>query len=443
MDSTKSIIKSASHFFSGTMLSRISGACRDIAMAFAFGTKETVAAFFVAFRLAHLLRRLFGEGALQTAFVPKFENLRKHSPERAASFFTSLYAVLFVFLIGIALCGSSILAAILPSLNDGGKEIALLTAIMMPSLIFICLWGLNCSLMQCERCYFLPSAAPIIFNVVWITGALLIWLTSPAYPMGWLSVAIVAASIAQWIITVPKTLNILRNWGFPKPSFKNPDIRTLAKPLLLGILGVAAVQINSALDPLFARIADPEGPAFLWYAIRIQQVPLALFGIALSSALLPPLARALENNNLNQFHRFLNYCLKRTLLLMVPATAGLILLGNWGIKLVYGHGRFTEASIVGTNLCLTGYAIGLIPMAMILIYAPAYYARGNYFIPSFASTLSVALNTSLNALFILKMGYGPESVAFATSLSAWANYALLVFTSRKILMNPTLDPAID
>ena len=432
MDSTKSIIKSASHFFSGTMLSRVSGATRDIAMAFAFGTKETVAAFFVAFRLAHLLRRLFGEGALQTAFVPKFEKIRQQSPERAAYFFTSLYAILFFVLITIVTIGIGILQYFTPSQEQSNQDIATLTITMMPSLVFICLWGLNCGLLQCERKYFLPSVAPVLFNIVWISGALLIWYVQTPTPMHWLAITIVFASVAQWLTTVPKTVQILKEWGFPKPSFTNPDVRTLAKPLMLGILGVAAVQINSALDPLFAKVANGEGPAFLWYAIRIQQVPLALFGIALSSALLPPLSRALENKDYEKYHSFLKYCLNRTFLLMIPCTLVLIFLGKWGITLVYGHGHFSESSITGTTLCLSGYAIGLIPMALVLIYAPAFYSKGNYFVPSMASTLSVVANIFFNSLFILWLGYGPASVAVATSLSAWLNFAVLaaIFHSK-------------
>lgn len=425
MDSTKSILKSASHFFSGTMLSRISGAVRDIAMAFTFGTKETVAAFFVAFRLAHLLRRLFGEGALQTAFVPKFEKIRQQSPKRAAQFFTSLYLILFLILIGITAASVGILKSLIPILSAENREIATLTIIMMPSLIFICLWGLNCSLLQCEKKFFLPSAAPVLFNAVWILGALNIWYLQPQNPMYWLAAAIVAASITQWITTIPQTVSILKSWGMPPPSLCNPDIRTLSQPLLLGILGVAAVQINSALDPLFAKMANGEGPAFLWYAIRIQQVPLALFGIALSSALLPPLSRALENKEYEKYRKFLRYCLSRTLYLMIPCTLGLIFLGKWGISLVYGHGHFTQESINSTNLCLSGYAVGLIPMALVLIYAPAFYAKNNYFIPSAASTLSVVMNIVLNTLFVSYLGYGPASVAYATSLSAWANFVLL------------------
>jgi putative peptidoglycan lipid II flippase len=440
MDSTKSIFKSASHFFSGTMLSRISGATRDITMAFAFGTKETVAGFFIAFRLAHLLRRLFGEGALQSAFVPKFEKLRSLSPTRAAHFFTSLYALLAGFLVLLITASSGLLYAYLPSFSEGNLEIAQLTLLMMPSLFFICLWGLNCSLLQCEKSFFLPSVSPVAFNAIWISGALGIWFTKSAHPMQWLAYTIVAACIIQWLITVPKTLKILQQWGLPRPNLSNHDIRSLAKPLFLGMLGVAAVQINSALDPLFARLASTEGPAYLWYAIRIQQVPLALFGIALSSALLPPLSRALESNNMEKYHRFFRFALRRSFWIMIPATLVLIFLGKWRITTVYGHGRFTETSVDGTTLCLSGYALGLLPMALVLIYAPAFYSRGNYFIPSMASSLSVLVNIAFNSLFVIGMGYGPASVAVATSISAWANFAIvaLAFHRSKSLTLDTL-----
>ena len=444
MDSKKSILRSARHFFSGTLFSRFSGALRDIVMAFTFGTKETVAAFFVAFRLAHLLRRLFGEGALQTAFVPKFEAVRKKSPERAALFFTSLYAVLFLFLISVLILGYFLLNACLNLFDSENREVIRLIIFMLPSLLFICLWGLNCGLLQCEKKYFLPSSSPAAFNSIWISGAFLIRFFQTTSPMNWLAITIVLASIAQWLITVPQTIRILKNWGLPKPKLFNQDILHLAKPLILGILGVAAVQINSALDPLFAKISDSRGPAYLWYAIRIQQVPLALFGIALSSALLPPLARAIENGEKDKYQSFLKFGFIRSLLVMTPCTLGLILFGEWGISLVYGHGQFTEESIHGTTLCLNGYALGLIPMALVLLYSPAFYAKGNYFIPSAASAISVFVNIVCNAFFVLFLGYGPQSVAVATSISAWANFVIIAFffhTSESLKTHSRVNPA--
>src|SRR5262249_29789285 len=150
-DTTQSIFKSASRFFSGTMLSRISGMLRDMSMAFAFGTGESVAAFFVAFRFAHLLRRLLGEGAMQSAFVPKFEELRQKDPKHACQFFMNLYGLLTLVLLAVIVIGVGFLSGMhfLADFSEGNREIISLMMIMAPSLLFICLYGLNSSLMQC------------------------------------------------------------------------------------------------------------------------------------------------------------------------------------------------------------------------------------------------------------------------------------------------------
>lgn len=430
-------MRSAKRFFSGTMLSRVSGLLRDIAMAFAFGTQETLAAFLMAFRFAHLLRRLLGEGALQTAFIPQFENLRKDSPEKAGRFFVDLYGSLSILLTGLIalamiVCG---LVLWLGDLSPGNQEIIFLSLLMFPSLLFICLFGLNASLLQCEKNYFIPGVAPVAFNCAWIIGVFCVMHLPIAAAMPWLSGWIIIACLFQWLITVPQTMKILRSiggidWKKSVTIFSN-DVRRLSHPLFLGIIGVGASQINNALDVLFARYASPEGPAYLWYAIRIQQLPLALFGIAISGALLPPLARAVKANELSKFRQLLEFALERSLLLMLPITAAIILLGGSSINLLYGHGDFHNESIIRTTECLWGYGLGLIPMALVLILAPAFYAQENYRVPTTASVISMALNIGLNALFVMGLGWGTASVAYATNISAWVNLAILVFALRE------------
>jgi putative peptidoglycan lipid II flippase len=431
IDSKRSIVQSAARYFSGTMLSRITGMLRDICMAYAFGTQSAIAALLVAFRFAHLLRRLLGEGAMQTALIPHFEELRKTDPKRAGKFFCDLNAslshlIFFIIVISMAIIGALIQWG---DLNSGNQEIAWLTFLMMPSLLFICLFGINASLMQCEKIYFVSSAAPIMFNIFWIAGIGISSQFPPANAMMILSLFIVIACIAQWASTLPHVYAILKKfdvqhlWKTSKCYTK--DVLQLGKPLALGIIGVGASQINNALDAVFARWADEEGPAILWYAIRIQQLPLALFGIAVANALLPPLARAGKNNDHIQFQQFLEFAVKRTLFMMIPMTFGLILLGEWSIRLIYGHGDFTETSIIGTTHCLWGYALGLIPMALVLVFAPAFYSRGDYHTPSQAAVGSMIVNVVLNAVLIAEFELGAASVAIATSVSAWVNLFLL------------------
>lgn len=426
-DNTRSIIQSAMRFFSGTMLSRVSGLLRDIFMAYAFGTQRTIAALLVAFRFAHLLRRLLGEGALQTAFIPHFEGLRQKNPKAAVQFFIDLNVSLIYLLSALIAAISAILGTVylFGNLSEGNAEIVWLTLLMMPSLLFICLFGVNASLLQCEKSYFVPSAAPIAFNGVWIIGVFCVsYLTAPQ-AMSWLAGFIVVACFFQWVSTLPKTYQIIKKYHlaslWQQSSNLSNDVKQLATPLVLGVFGVAAAQINSALDAVFARWADPQGPALLWYAIRLQQLPLALFGIALSGALLPPLTRAIKAGDWNSYRLFLHFALKRSMALMVPITAAIFILGDQCVSLIYGHGDFTNTAIVETTKAFWGYGFGLIPMALVLVIAPAFYAQNDYKTPSVASVSSVTVNCILSLWFVVGLELGADSVAWATGISAWIN----------------------
>lgn len=436
-DTTRSIFKSAGRFFSGTMLSRISGMLRDMTMAFAFGTEETVAAFFVAFRFAHLFRRLLGEGAMQSAFVPKFEELRQKDPKHASQFFIDLFGLLSLVL--IAIVGLGLL--VMWGMNDN-QEIITLMMIMAPSLFFICLFGLNASLMQCEGHYFVPSVAPVAFNFAWVIGAIYLWKYPPNQPMHWLACVVIIGSLLQWLMTVPHSVKIVNNLHpkWEKPTLFSRDLMQFGKPLFLGIVGVCAAQINNALDAVIARYAQSDGPALLWYAIRLQQLPLALFGIALSGALMPPLARAIKNNDIIKYKSFLKFAIQLSLGIMIPISLGIYFFGEYLIDIVYRRGNFTAASTAATLPCLQAYCLGLTPMVLVLILAPAFYAKGLYRQTTVASVFSVALNIALSIFFVFGLGWGAASIALATSISAWANVAILGFALRSVVLYEPLKP---
>jgi putative peptidoglycan lipid II flippase len=430
-DSIQTIRQASHRFFSGTLLSRITGMLRDMSMAYVFGTQPSIAAFMVAFRFAHLLRRLFGEGALQSAFIPEFEALRHHHEQRAFIFFRDLTLVLSLFLVFLIVIGSGVLTGFLRwgSLTPANQEVLSLTLFMLPSLLFICLFGLNISFLQCERSYFIPSVAPVAFNGIWIVSVFYLKHMPADQAMPWLAFGVVIACFCQWLLTVPQTWRSLKRvlsfslWLSLRSV--SSDLHHLSKPLAMGILGVAASQVNNAIDSLYARFADAEGPALLWYAIRIQQLPLALFGIAIAGAILPPLSRALKAQRLEEYHHFLHDALYRTWTFMLPLTAALFVMGDTSVNLLYGRGDFGPHSVVQTTYCLWAYGIGLIPSAFVLILAPASYAQNHYRLPAIASFLTMLLNLFLNTLFIMGFGWGAISVALATSLSAWINFFVL------------------
>lgn len=418
-DSINLIQRSALKFFSGTMLSRISGYLRDVALAYSFGTDPLLAAFLVAFRFAHLARRLFGEGSLQNVFIPHFEELRREDPDKAQGFFRDVSLSLALF---IALFSTGVAIALSPFMAN---EIVLLTCLMLPSLFFICLFGLNAALLECEKHYLLPSLAPVAFNIIWIAAALAL----ASYPIQeavkGLSLAVVAACFFQWLFTLPKVLEGT-TWAFwNKGRPFSIEVKKMIKPLLLANLGVAASQINNAVDPLFALYANSEGPAWLWYAVRLQQLPMALFGIALTTALLPPLSRAIKGNDLKKGAEFFYYAMNKLALLTIPISFAIIPASLNAVALLFGHGSFQSESISHTALCLICYSVGIYPMSQILVTAPSLYAFREYRAPTVLATLSMGINVLLNGVFIFIFGFGAESVALATSFASILNALLL------------------
>jgi putative peptidoglycan lipid II flippase len=434
MDQAHSVLRAAKLFFFGTLMSRFSGLLRDMAMAFCFGSTPEIAAFMVAYRLANLFRRFFGEGNMAAGFVPAFEHHRAESLEKGASFYRDAAGSMGVVLAGAVAVIELVLWGLKSVVGPEWLQIIDLSMWMAPGLFFICLFALDAALLQCQKKSFWAGVAPVAFNFAWI-GAALFSAQTPT-PMKWLAIGVTGACCMQWIMTqiqVKKEVG-----GFRRPTLFTSEWKAMIRPMALGLMGVGAMQINSALDAIFARIADSSGPAFLWYAIRIQQLPLALFGIALSGALLPPLSRAMKQGDLEKYRELLKGALKSVLALMIPCTFGLFALGRPGLNLLYGRGDFSSADVESTLQCLWAYGIGLVPAVFVLILAQGFYAKKSYAIPSYASVASVLVNGILNAWLVFGLKWGPASIALATSASALVNWLILA----RALQAPTLfgDP---
>lgn len=400
---------------------------RDTSMAFAFGSNPAIAAFMVAFRFSNLMRRLFGEGAMSSGFVPHFETVRNRSQEEGVRFFRDLFISLTLFLTVVILALEGVLWGILKwgNLSPNGSQIVFLTMLMLPGVLFICQFGLSSALLQCDKKFFLSGFAPVAFNVVWILAVLWLKGAEPAAAVSWLSVAVVIAFFMQWLMTAPHMFRLLGRQFSLKECFNaslfSPEVRALFKAVSLGMLGIAATQINNALDGVFAWFASVEGPAYLWYAIRLEQLPLAMFGIALSAALLPSLSRAFAEKDSSRAQELLNFVLKRGFSLIFPCVIGIFVLGAASINLIYGRGEFSNDATYETTRCLWGYGLGLLPAVLVLIFAPAFYAQKDYRTPMIGTLLAVVLNIGLNALFVFGMGWGAFSIALGTSLSACFN----------------------
>jgi len=438
----KSLAVYVRRFFSGTLLSRISGMVRDLTMAFAFGDHPSVAAFMVAFRLSNLFRRLLGEGPFQSAFIPHFEGLRVQDPAKANFFFRKLSLLVLLLLAAITIFVEGGIAALLSwgTLSEGNREIIALTGWLFPAILFICLYGVNISLLNCYDSFFIPSIAPIVCNITWIGAAFFLRNKDPSMAMPTLANWIVIGFIGQWLLTLPLTLKYAAAGWKEWFRFHIPkEVKDLAKAFTLGAIGVGAVQINAFVDALFARYADIRGPAYLWYSIRLEQLALAIFGIACISAVVPRLSRAIKKNDSLEAQNLFSISCRRILAVMIPCTFAIAALGTAAVNLIYGRGHFTEFAIGKTTACLWAYGLGLVPTTLVILFSAIFYAQNNFRKPMLISVVTVAVNSVLNAIFVFGFQMGAISTALATSISAFANCWILYRMTGKMGWKPGIS----
>ncbi|MEI8300160.1 MAG: murein biosynthesis integral membrane protein MurJ [Chlamydiota bacterium] len=427
-DTVSSLTRSVTRYSLGVVVSRLSGMCRDMVLAACFGASAEIALFMVAYRFANLMRRMLAESPLASSFVPLFEKKKGVSKEEASRFFRDVLISLVVIVtcvICLMMGGLEGLIYIAPSQG----ELFRLIQIMTPSLLFICLYALCSQLLHCERQFFLPAMAPVGFNFIWIIAAYLAGYQISFTSMFWLSWGIVVAFCVQWGILMPTTAKIVPeiiSWKFLRETrLFSPSVRLMGKPFLLGALGMGASQINMALDSVFATIADSQGPAFLWYAIRLQQVPMALFGVAISAVLLPALSRAIKGGYLEQGLTLLEQGLKRSFALMTFSMFGLFALGRLITMVIFARGAFDLQALEATTKCLWCYSLGLIPHAAVMLLAAAFYAYEDFKTPMKGAVYVVVLNVVGNAFMVFVLHLGAESIALATSLTSVCNYLYL------------------
>jgi putative peptidoglycan lipid II flippase len=426
-DTPKTLVKSFTRYSLGVFLSRISGMCRDVTLSFFFGTGAQIALFMVAYRFANLMRRMLAESPLSSSFIPSFESKRAFSEHEGARFFRDLFVSLSIVVVGIvaASMGGLWLISHLFLKNTTTLEMISLTQVMFPSLLFISLYGLCAAFLQCEKFFFLPAVAPVAFNVMWILASCVGARFGGSQAMEVLSYGVVVAFFMQFAVMMPRVVNLLLKSLSAFDLFKcrvfHSSLRPIVKPFLLGILGVGATQINIALDGIFARFSNIEGPAFLWYAIRIEQVPIALFGVAISAAILPALTRAIHREDAPQVSALLERGVKQTFSLMNFSMFGLFALGYLAITMLFGRGAFHYNSVWETTWCLWAYSLGLIPHGLLLLLVSVYYAHKDFKTPMKGAVFSVIFNIILNAVLVFVFDLGAASIALGTSLTSLFN----------------------
>ncbi|MCK5594984.1 murein biosynthesis integral membrane protein MurJ [bacterium] len=437
-----SLTKSAGKVGIATIISRIFGYIRDILLASLFGTSMFADVFFVAFRIPNTLRHLIGENAVNGAFIPVMSDyLQKHEEKEAwnmaASIGLSLICILVVF-VGIGIIFAPFIMKIAApgfAYTPGKIELAAkLLRIMFPYILFMGTAILVMSMLNCFKIFFIPALAPSILNICMITA--LIWFCHRMQePVIGLAIAVVIGGIGQLAIQLPVLIKKGgRFFKDLKPRFNHPAAKTIGKLLIPIIIGSGVYHINILVDTLLASFSNIVGEgavSALYFANRLIQLPLAVFGIGLGTVILPYMAGFASENNINKLRQTLSFSIRMIIFVTIPLSVLFMILRFQIIQLLFGWGNFQLDSIKATSFGLLCYSFGLVAYSTNQIMRRAFYAVKDTKTPLKIACLSMAINIMLNLALMWPLKLG--GLALATSISAACSMAaLFILFDKKI-----------
>ena len=424
------------------MCSRVLGLAREQIFAALFGGGAAMDAFTAAFRIPNLLRDLFAEGALSTAFVTTFSKTIARGGDEAAWRLANKVATLTAIVLG-ALCiagmvfSGQLVALLAPGFDPQKAALTVqLTRIMFPFILLVSLAALVMGMLNSKSVFAMPAMASSFFNVGSIVGGVSLgfWIDPHFGPRALIGLAV--ATVIGGALQLAVQLPSLAGLGYRfRPDIQWRDAGVKAILLLMGpsVIAASTTQFNVLINSMFASTLG-DGPIFwLSIAFRLMQLPLGLFGVALGTVTLPLLSRLVVAGHMTAFRTELARAMRLALLLTIPSTIGLIMLAEPIISVLYQHGRFNAYQTAQAAGALRFYAVGLGGYAALKILVNAFYALDRRKTPMLVSFLAVALNLLLNWIFTVRLGWGHRGLAFSTGCIATVNFLLLYALMRSHL----------
>ncbi len=420
-----------------TLASRVGGFVRDVVIAYLFGAGPAADAFFVAFRIPNLLRRLFAEGTLTIAFIPVFtEVLKKKGREEAFLLARSIYSLLALILLLVSVLGvyfaPQVVRIIAPGFAPAGETYALavqLTRWCLPYIFFISLVALSGGVLNSLGHFFAPAAAPALLNLCIITAALTL---SPLLdpPVMSLALGVLIGGAAQLAMQTPYL--VTRGVSLkPAWDIQNPALKRIAKLLVPAIFGAAVYQVAVLMDTILASFLPSGTVSYLYYADRLIQFPLGIFAIAVSTAILPSLSRQAADADQDALVDTMGYGLRLILFINVPAMVGLMVLAQPLVVLLFMRGEFTLATASETAGAVMGLAAGLWAISGVRAVVQAFYAMKDIKTPVLVAAFCLLIKLAVS---LALMGpFKQTGLALATSTAGIANLALLTWLLRRKL----------
>ena len=425
-----SMFKSLAKVGSNTLLSRVLGFVRDLVLAQLFGASAGTDAFFVAFKIPNFLRRLFAEGAFSVAFVPVLMEYKTQRSFDELRLFVGRVAgtlggvLLLVTLIGVI--GAPLLVMLFAPgfIADQGKLTLAgdMLRLTFPYLLFISLTAFAGGILNAHNRFGVPAFTPVLLNLSLIGCAL--WLSpqmdQPVVALAW---GVLIAGVAQFLFQLP----FLHKLGLlPRFSFAPEDegVRRIGRLMLPALFGVSVTQLNLLLDTLIASFLVTGSISWLYYSDRLMEFPLGVLGVALGTVILPHLSGKHASDSPRDFSRTIDWALRWTLLLGLPAAVALLVLAGPMIATLFQSEVFQAEDVEMARRSLMAYSLGLVSFIMIKVLAPGYYARQNTRTPVRFAVIAMASNMVMNLILVFPLAHA--GLALATSLSASLN-ALLLF----------------
>lgn len=431
------VAKAAGVVGAATLLSRIFGFLRDVVVAAFFGAGLTTDAFFVAFRIPNLLRRLLGEGSLTVSFVPVFtEYLKRKSKHEAAELanvaFTALAALLVVITLAGIIFSPLIVTVMAPGFTKNPRQYELaifLNRLMFPYVFFICLVALCMGILNSLRHFAAPALAPVFLNIAMITAAFSL--------RGFFQEPITALAIG---VVIGGILQLALQWPFlvrmgirlkPDFHFSHPGLKQMGRLLLPSLLGSAVYQINIFIGTILASLLPRGSVSFLYYADRLVELPLGVFAIAIGTAALPSFSEHVAIGDMERLKKTISFSLRLILFVSIPASIALIALRVPIISVLFQRGAFDTHSTMMTAEALLFYALGLWAFSVIRIIDSAFFSIQDRKSPLKIAFLSLFVNITLSIILMFPLQHG--GLALATSLASVVNVlALAVILKGKI-----------
>ncbi|HEX7053795.1 MAG TPA: murein biosynthesis integral membrane protein MurJ [Burkholderiales bacterium] len=411
-----------------TFVSRILGYVRDLIIARAFGASLGTDAFFVAFRIPNLLRRLFAEGAFSQAFVPVLAAAKAEDEQGVRSLLDGVATLLFLGLVAAAALG--VLAAPLvvwisaPGFGADPAKFDLtvtMLRITFPYIVFISLVALSAGVLNTWNRFSVPALTPAFLNVAFIVGTLAFAdrFEPPALVLAW---AVFAGGVLQLAFQVPflARLGMLPRWRL---DLRHPGVRRILRLMAPAAFGVSISQVSLLINTIFASFLVTGSVSWLYYADRLMELPAGMLGAALGTILLPSLSRYHAAANAAEYSRLLDWGLRVTFVLALPAAVALAVLAIPLIAALFHYGRFSAEDAWMTRQALAAYSVGLVGMILVKILAPGFYARQDIRTPVKIGLLTLAATQLMNLAFIVPLRHA--GLALAIGLGACLNAALL------------------